>query len=181
MSGSRQWTTTELAILRREGRQGAVAMAALLDRTIPSVKRAAARHRISLRPAGCRRGLVLGQPRDVSLRRELRDDLVSGRVSAELVAARMKIDEQATVCPACGMRDARPGTATGWCRVCTLDRLSKVHQQATEEHLAQQRLWASRSSLQRARRLDSSSCDESGEPAADVAPALRPEPRVTPM
>ena len=144
------WTTVELRELRDHGRLGAVAVALLLGRTVSSVKSAASRGGISLRQPGSRRGLVLGQPRCCSLRADMRGDLVSGRVSAEAVAARVKLDREAALCPVCARREIA-SRGNGLCRVCYLQKLTEAHLQALEEIDAQRSLWASRQCLKRAR------------------------------
>jgi hypothetical protein len=145
------WTTGELKILRDNARLGAREVACLLGRTPRSVEQAAHRNRISLRRPGCRSGTVLGQPRGVSLAAGMRSDLVDGRVSAELLASRMAIDDELPLCPVCGCRPARV-PSTGFCRPCHLKRLAEVHREALSEIEAQQDLWAARQHLKRARR-----------------------------
>jgi hypothetical protein len=96
-----------------------------------------------------RRGLVLGQPRACSLRPDVRDDLVSGRVSAEVVARRIWLNEEAALCPECARRPVEG--RTGICRPCHLRRLTEAHLDALKAISAQQALWTSRQALKRAR------------------------------
>jgi hypothetical protein len=161
-AGTRPWTSKEVAWLRANGSMGREAVAESLGRSIASVRDAAARHRVSLRRPGCNCGLILGQPRGVSLRADLRDDLASGRIDPELLARRMRTDEALALCPSCGRRLARV-VATGKCRKCTVDALIEAHLEALEEIDCEKALWASRSALQRARRrnLKSTSSEES--------------------
>ena len=121
-----------------------------LGRSPSSVRKAAYRYRISLRRPGSRRGVVLGQPRGVSLRRELREDLASGRVDPTVLARRMRLDEDAELCPSCAARPVRV-RQTGLCRVCHLHRLEQAHREALAELEAQRGLWQSRQELKRAR------------------------------
>ncbi len=136
------WTSKEIALLREHAPEGAAACSRLLGRTIGSVRSAAARHRISLRQPNCRRGRLLGQPRGVSLKREVRETLIHGRRD-ELVAERMKLDAEAELCPACGRRPQRVA-ATGLCRTCHLSRLSELYEEMTADDKAMQAAWAAR-------------------------------------
>jgi hypothetical protein len=111
----------------------------------------AERQRISLRTSGQRRGLVLGQPRGLSLKRALRRDVVSGTIDADVLAQRMALDGLGPLCPACGKRPVRVASS-GFCRVCHLERLAAAHEELLAEHRAQERLWAARQQLSRARR-----------------------------
>ena len=93
---------------------------------------------------------ALGQPRGVSPRRGLRDDLAAGRVDPEVLARRMKTDAAAELHPLCVARPIRV-TATGLCRVCHLRELAEAHREAIEELEAQRGLRAARQQLKRAR------------------------------
>ena len=136
------WTTKEIADLREHAPEGAAACARALGRSVGSVKAMAHRLGISLRRPGCRRGSILGQPRGVSLRREVRETLIHGRRD-ELVAARMKMDEEAELCPACGRRPQRV-PATGLCQRCHLARLTELYEEVTADDAAMQAAWAAR-------------------------------------
>jgi hypothetical protein len=144
---SRPWTTTEVKFLRAHAGDGARAIACALERSVVSVKKAAQRHRVSLRPSGCRTGTVLGQPRGVSLRPEVRATLA---VDGTLINERLRIDAQAELCPSCGRRPQRV-RATGLCRPCHLDRLAEAHRERQAELAAQRDLWRERQALKRQR------------------------------
>jgi hypothetical protein len=144
------WTTTDIRYLREHASLGASELAMRMGRSPAAVKRAAGRFRISLRRPGSRRGSVLGQPRGVSLRRELRTDLTGGRVDPEVLATRMRLDADAELCPLCVARPIRV-IATGLCRVCHLRELAEAHREAIEELEAQRELWTARQQLKRAR------------------------------
>lgn len=144
------WTTTDIRYLREHASLGASELASRMGRTPAAVKRAASRFRISLRRPGSRRGSVLGQPRGVSLRRELRADLVSGRIDQDLLAKRLRLDAEAALCPLCAARPIRVAS-TGLCRVCHLRELAELHREAIEEFEAQRELWTARQQLKRAR------------------------------
>ena len=146
----RPWTSKELQRLEDNGHLGAVALADLLDRSPGSVRGAAYRSRISLRRKGSRCGSVLGQPRGVSLRRDIREDIVSGRVSDELLARRMQADHDAETCPTCGRRPIRVRT-TGRCLVCHREALAAAHLEALEEQDAERAMWSTRQALTRER------------------------------
>lgn len=135
----RAWTTRDLAVIREHARLGAAAIAEMLGCTPRAVQNAAHRYRISLRRPGSRRGSVLGQPRGVSLRREIRDDLVTGRVDPEVLAERMRIDDEAEICPSCGSRPIRV-RITGLCKVCHTGRLVEGHHESMDEICAQREL-----------------------------------------
>ena len=144
------WTTVEIALLRENASLGVTRLASLLQRSEPSILRAAHRHRVSLRTPGERRGSVLGQPRGISLKRRIREDIVSGAVDATVLAERMRLDAEAELCPCCGIRPVRV-PSTGMCRACHLSRLADLHREALAECAAQQELWRERQALHRAR------------------------------
>ncbi len=133
------WTTKELARLRDVAMLGAVGAAEALGRSVYSVKGAAKRHRISLRRPGCRRGRVLGEARGLTLPAQIRDDFLTGAVDAELVAQRMRDDDEAELCPCCGRRPARVQT-TGYCLVCHRDLICERHREAVDEILARRQI-----------------------------------------
>lgn len=145
------WTSRDLATLREHACEGAESVAAMIGCTPCAVRKAAQRHRISLRLPGSRRGLVLGQPRGVSLRRELREDIISGVVSDEAIARRMSIDDEADLCPVC-CRRPQEVRSTGLCTLCHMRRLAEAHLQELEQLDGQRALWSSRQALCRARR-----------------------------
>jgi hypothetical protein len=128
----RPWTAEDLAYLREHGHEGAVAVAAALGRSEGAVRVAASRARISLRQTGSSAGPILGQPRGVSLRRDLREALLAGNVDPELLAQRMRTDADAELCPSCATRPIRV-KAAGTCRVCHLRRLADAHREALAE------------------------------------------------
>jgi hypothetical protein len=141
MRKTRPWTTSELAVMRDNAARGAEAVAELLGRSVASVRQAAHRHRISLRKHGSRKGLVLGQPRGVSLRADLRDGLVRDRRD-ELLERRAQADAAAELCPCCGRRPAR--TRSGFCAACTTQRITERYEELTADDDALRRLWAAR-------------------------------------
>lgn len=93
---------------------------------------------------------MLGQPRGVSLRGDLRAALVDVPHFADLVAKRMVVNAGAELCPHCGFRPVRVA-ATGTCVVCHLKSLAEAHHEALDEVLAQRELWRIRQELKRAR------------------------------
>lgn len=133
--------------MRENAHLGVVAVANLLNRTPASVRSAAQRHRISLRRPGYRGGVVLGQSRGISLRKAQREALLE---YGTLIAERMRIDEQAELCPSCGRRPQRVST-TGLCAVCHKQRLADAHRETVAELEAQRGLWMERQRLHRAR------------------------------
>ena len=141
IGATKEWTTGELASLREHACLGAREVAARLGRSVGSVKAAAYRHRISLRRSGSRRGLILGQPRGVSLRAEVRNELVCGRRD-ELIERRARLDAEAQLCPACGIRPQR--TNAGFCLACTLERQTAHYEELLADQEALRRAWAAR-------------------------------------
>ena len=147
--GYRPWTTTEIAVMRDNARAGVAAVAKILGRSQVSVRCAAARHRVSLRRAGSRKGRVLGQVAGQALDAQTREALLDAK-RAELIAARM-LDPEDALCPTCAKRPARI-RSTGLCRVCHLKRLSENHREVLQEEEAGRELMASRAALARSRR-----------------------------
>lgn len=127
MAVQNPWTVRELEELRRLAPLGAAAAAAALGRSVASVKRAAQRHRISLRRKGERRGLVLGQPRGMRTEGEiarLRRAVLAGELDPGEVEARGRaVLLGLELCPACAARPAEV-SSTGLCRPCHLRALA---------------------------------------------------------
>ena len=151
------WTSLEIAHLRTNASLGAAELAGQLGRSVSSVRSAAHRHGISLRTPGSRRGTVLGQPRGVRLSGALREDLVGGTVDATLIAERMRIDAEGSLCPSCGRRPQRV-SRSGKCRICHLEDLRAHHLECIDELDAQRALLTSRKALERARRHHAQAC-----------------------
>jgi len=80
----------------------------------------------------------------------MRADIVDGRVSATLIAARMKIDHDAALCPCCGYREIEVKNS-GLCRCCHVEKLISGHRDALAALDAQRQLWSVRQELHRAR------------------------------
>ena len=139
----RPWTTRELAELRQLARLGAEAVADRLGRTVRSVRNQAHRQRISLRREGSRGGLVLGQPRGVSLRAaradraearalaEARERVLRGELDPALldleVRRAARIARGDPLCPACSR--APQETVHGLCRDCHLRELARAYRE----------------------------------------------------
>lgn len=165
----REWTCTEVRILRSNASKGLAEITRLINqaadehepplehRTPRSVKQAAARLRISLRMEGSCRGLVMGQPRDVSLA-DIREDMLDPRV-ARLVDQRTRIsDEKLDLCPRCVRRPVRIRT-TGLCGVCHADELREAHEEVLAELAASRDLNAAKQRKSRALRRVKASAD----------------------
>ncbi len=108
--------------MRRDCELGAAELARLLGRSVHSVKMAAYRHRITLRPPGERGGHVLGQARKACMPIEERAQAIADPVFVSRAAAA----RDGSVCPDCGRRPVEV-TSTGFCGVCTarfIDRLA---------------------------------------------------------
>lgn len=145
------WTTGELRFVRENARLGSVEVARKLGRSVACVRQMAYRQRISLRAAGERRGVVLGQARGVSIVARIREDIVSGHVDAETIARRMALQQDAALCPCCSYRPVEV-RSTGFCLKCHRDRLTAAHLQELEKLDSQRALWSSRQALCRARK-----------------------------
>lgn len=165
----REWTCTEVRILRSNASKGLAEITRLLNeaadehqpplehRTPRSVKQAAARLRISLRMEGSCRGLVMGQPRDVSLA-DIREDMLDPKV-AQLVDERARIrDDKLELCPRCGWRPTRV-RATGLCGVCHANVLREGHEEVLAELAASRDLDAARQRKSRALKNVKASAD----------------------
>lgn len=142
------WTTSELAFLRANAALGAAALAALMGRSVGSVKEAARRQRVSLRRSGSRRGLLLGQPRALSLRELL--PVGCDRKTAALVLARQEMDAQAALCPACARRAATV-RSSGLCLACHRRRLADDLREVLAERDATRDHWQAKQALKRRR------------------------------
>ncbi len=130
--------------------EGAAAVAALLGRSVPCVKAAANRNRVSLRQPGSYRGTVLGQVRGLKLSEQVRHDLVTGAVDAEVLAERMRLDRERSLCPVCGQRPVR-SARSGFCLVCHRRALAEKHLEILMEYDAKRAMDAGKQILHRAR------------------------------
>lgn len=163
----RSWTSSEVQALRDNAHMGADAIALMLGRSVKSVKAAANRLRISLRPQGEQRGHLLGQPRAsswgsrkahgiTSERLELiRKDVLAGNTDMNALEARvLEIalgDRTRPVCPSCGARP-QERKSTGLCEVCHLRALAQAHRDDEAKRDAQRELWRARQEASRLRR-----------------------------
>ena len=98
------WTTRDIALLRANAHLGAEKLADLLGATPRAVRNLASRQRISLRKRGETRGILLGQPRDLSLTELVGARLASDRKTAALVLERGEVAGAAELCPECSAR-----------------------------------------------------------------------------
>lgn len=132
----RYWSSTELAELRKLAPLGEVVVAELLGRSITSVRGQAYRQRISMRRDGERRGLLLGQPRGVSLvaaaarypdLAQIRENVFEQRADIERIDRRVRLLARgAPLCPACGRRPQEV-ERTGLCEDCHTRELAHAH------------------------------------------------------
>lgn len=174
---SRSWTSGEITLLKDNAHLGADAVALMLGRSVKSVKSAANRLRISLRPAGSKRGLILGQPRDVSWVDQgagiantrlnaIRDDVLAGVSDMAALEARAREialgDNERPVCPACGARP-QERKSTGLCEVCHLRALAQAHRDDEAKRDAQRELWRARQEASRTRRSKQQELDIESE------------------
>lgn len=160
----RPWTSGEIQKLRNNANLGAEACATILGRTVKSVKRKAQRERISLRPPGERRGLLLGQARDTAWMqqpgiapgrlKEIREQAIAGELDLGALERRV-IDAvrrpNRPLCPWCSTRPVERQT-TGLCEPCHLRELARAHRDEAEKAAARRDLDAARQQASRARR-----------------------------
>lgn len=170
------WTLHEVTTLRTHAHLGATHLAHLLNRTPWSVRRAAHRLRISLRPTGERRGRILGETHPGQLPRPVRATYLANpdlatQVHAELHQA---LTNPAPLCPLCARWEVRPGHET--CRVCELDALSNAHMKRMAEERAQRRVDALRQQRSRENRTAARQ-QATGRPTATPTP--EPDPNHT--
>lgn len=154
-----EWTTSEIQLLIANRHKGARECALILNRSIKSVKRCAYRHRISLRTKNCRHGLVLGQPRGVSLAKpeardtvlaELRMLALEGKVDLTEVERRIREDVDLPLCPECSRFPVRH-PSWGACDPCHKKRLEEAHKEELARLQAQKDLNKSKAKLKRFR------------------------------
>jgi hypothetical protein len=151
------WSTGDYAQLRANAHLGAEAIAAIVGRSVWSVRNAARRQRISLRRTGERRGKVLGEQRAGSWSGELaaaRISQAAGDVNGtvveqhlEHVAAAMR-GERAPLCPACVSRPVTRAR-TGLCEVCHRHALAEAHRHASAQADAQRAYWTAKQQAHR--------------------------------
>jgi ribosomal protein L37AE/L43A len=151
---NRPWTTDELRLLREHAHEGAHVLAVMLGRSVDAVRWAAKVRRISLRRAGERRGILLGQRgpwgdqpgMDPSRAAAIRVDILAGYVDMgelERRARDMAHGTRRPVCPSCGQREQeRP--STGLCEVCHNRALAQAHRDDVERRESRRELWQER-------------------------------------
>lgn len=160
------WTSSEIATLRKEAHLGAKGLALILDRSVASIKAAANRYRISLRPPSEQRGLILGQPRGTAWLEQVKFGITKERlemIRQEALAGELDItaleervrnqgsDRKRPTCPACSARP-QDHASTGLCGVCHMRALAQAHR---ENHIvddAKRELWRAKQEASRARR-----------------------------
>lgn len=160
----RAWTSSEIQTLRNNANLGAEACAVILGRSTKAVKNKAARERISLRPAGEPRGLLMGQARNVDWMaqkgmsparlREIRDQVVAGEVDMAELERRIIANTRGgrrQLCFWCGTRNVERQT-TGLCEPCHLRELARAHRDIADRTMARRELDAARQQSSRARR-----------------------------
>ena len=152
----RPWTSQELKVLQEQRAQGAAKIAALLDRSVGSVRAQAHRQRITLRTPNTTRGLVLGQPRGLTLKgtsvEEYAHLVAIGALDPSTLVQRAELNARIKtpeLCPRCTRRPIRV-QRVGLCRVCHLETLTEAHNEELAELEAQRELDATR---QRKKRL----------------------------
>lgn len=150
--------------MRANANLGAKAVATLLGRSVKSVKQKAQRERISLRPVGERRGLILGQTRDKSWMdqsgmaparlAEIREQAIAGEIDLGKLEQQIRAavrNPRRPLCPWCSTRHVERQT-TGLCEPCHLRELARAHRDEAERAAARRDLDAARQQASRARR-----------------------------
>jgi hypothetical protein len=123
------------------------------------VKQAAARNGISLRPAGERRGLLLGQPRGYHVPPDQRKILLdSGNYDKLLAAYGDLMRGKGELCPNCAKRPIT--TRDGFCAVCQMERVAEMAEQRADEAERRLRVWRGAKRYSRAGRGRGRSLDE---------------------
>lgn len=170
------WTSNEITTLRNNAHHGATHIANLLNRTPWSVRRAAHRLRISLRPPGEHRGRILGETHPGQLPRPVRATYLANPDLATTVHAELHqaLTNPPPLCPLCARWEVRPGHET--CRVCELDALTAAHHRKMAEERAQRRVDALRQQRSRENRTAARQ-QATGRPTATPTPA--PDPNHT--
>lgn len=163
VSPERPWTSKDVDLLRKSAHLGAEAVAELLERSIGAVRQQAWRMRISLRRLGERRGLILGQPRGVSLRSEtatalnlgqLREDVLVRAVDPGRIERRVRDEVLGTeLCPGCARRPQEV-KSMGLCENCHLRLLAEAHRLEPDRIEAQRELDRERQRKSRRRRRE---------------------------
>lgn len=161
---TKPWTSSEIMKLRNNSNLGAEAVAAMLGRSVKSVKRKAARERISLRKPGESRGLMLGQARDTAwMDQQGMSPARLAEIRAQVVAGTLDLGDlerriadavrrpNRPLCPWCGTRPQQKST-TGLCEPCHLRELARQHREEAERASARRDLDAARQQASRARR-----------------------------
>jgi hypothetical protein len=136
----RPWTSDERRRLRELAPKGAEFVASELGRSVKGVRREAERLRVSLRQAGERRGLLLGQPAGASWMelegptaddvRAMREAVLAGEVDLGRLERRVALEAAAArgevaLCPRCTVfPQSRP---SGLCERCHLEHLADAH------------------------------------------------------
>lgn len=159
----------EIQKLRSLATLGAEAVADELDRSVWSVRKMAYRHRISLRQPGRRDGLVLGQPRGVSLKakrsadaslqaiEEVRSAIAAGLVDPgsleRAVRRRRRLLLGEAVCPTCAVNPIERDT--GLCDDCHWRSMADVHRRGETATDGQREYERERKRAQRARKAAS--------------------------
>lgn len=110
---------------------------------------------LSWRRKGSRRGLVIGQPRSVSLASHartaaLRELILSGKVKPRVILARLALSVRtdAAWCPSCGKRPSHPASRFGLCPICHKEVLVEIQEEelvTIEAHKGQQNVWQKKS------------------------------------
>lgn len=154
------WGTLDLRTLRTMHKNGATPEQiheAITTHSPRAVRKKGYALGLSWRLAGSRRGLVIGQPRNVSLVSDdktstLRDLMIAGKVKSCVVVARLALAARgAEICPMCSRR---PVTVerTGLCVVCHKGVLIEIQTEqlaAIEAHKIQQVVWQQKSRLKK--------------------------------
>lgn len=157
----RGWTVAEVQQLRKHAHLGAAAVAHMLGRSVWSVRKAAHRYRVSLRPRGERRGHILGQPQtgawtdqlgaDPLMLATIRADALAGTVDLAQLEARVveSLREGRAICPSCGRRP-QERVSTGLCEPCHVRALAWAHRDEQDRREARRELWRARQGKHRA-------------------------------
>lgn len=139
----KEWTTTEIQVLKHFASLGAEGVAELLERSKSSVE---------------------SKARDIGVSLKASKEDIDLRTTPARLLRYVRRSPQLQLCPMCGVRLAMM-TSTGICRVCHLDRLIELRAEQLEIVAREKRLAALRQDKKRLRICES--CGASFFPRAE--------------
>lgn len=142
---SKEWTTTEVEVLKHFASLGAEGVAQLLERSKSSVE---------------------SRARDLGVSLKASKEDIDLRTTPARLLRYVHLSPDLQLCPVCGVRLAMM-TSTGICRVCHLDRLIELRAEQLEIRAREKRLASLRQDKKRLRICES--CGSSFFPRVESA------------